>query len=129
MELATVHIDLPGGATAEVYKDLLRKTARRHEAELRKYMAPKADSPTKVLQSELEASNPAKFAIDWEVDLLALDEHQDEINAIYILNQVAEWSLGAVDAATMEMMTDAQYKALVQELDKLYKASPLAKGG
>ena len=129
MELELVRIELPGGDYAMAYKDVLRKTARLHEAELRKYMTPKPEAKTTVMQSELEANPAANLAIDYEVDLLAVEQNQDAINELYILHQVPEWSFGPVDAEVLEnRVTDAQYKALVKELNRLYKPSPLSKG-
>jgi hypothetical protein len=123
--METVRIELPGNAYATAFKDVLRKTARLHEAELRKVMTPIDATTGKVLLSELEAAPQAQHKVDYKVDLLAID--QDKVNEIFILNQVAEWSFGPVDYDTLEnLVSREQYKALVKEFDRLYKPVPLA---
>ncbi len=127
MELETEKIKLPGGAWATVYKDVLRRTARLHEAELRKYMQPVGGGadPTKVLRSQLK-DNPELGVVDYEIDFVAVDANKDSINEIFILNQTVEWSFGSVDAETLDTkVTREQYNAFVEEIDRLYKPIPL----
>lgn len=126
MELETVDIELPGGARVKAYKEVLRKTARLHEAELRKYMTPVDASTGKVLQSELAADPQAEHKVDYIIDLEAIDINKDKINEIFILNQVAEWPFGPVTLDTLEgKVTSEQYKKLVEEFNRLYKPNPL----
>ena len=125
MKLETVKIDLGGGDHALVYKDVLRVTARLHEAELRKYMTPveALGDGGKVLLSQLEKMETMPRA-DFLVDMSNVDN--DAINDIFILNQTVEWSLGPVDRHTLDMlMTREQYKVMVKEMDGLYKPVPL----
>lgn len=124
MRLQTVDIDLGGGDQATVYKDVLRVTARLHEAELRKYMRPVETfgQNGKVLLSELEKLETMPEIM---VDMSNIDD--DAINEIFILNQVVEWTLGPVDRETLDRaMTREQYKTLVREMDRLYTPAPLA---
>ena len=126
MKLQTVEIDLGGGESATVYKDVLRVTARLHEAELRKYMTLADESEGKVRLSELEQMETMPGP-DFIVDMTNVDN--DAINEIFILNQVVGWTLGPVDKQTLDYaMTREQYKALVKEMDRLYKPVPLAGG-
>jgi hypothetical protein len=125
MELELVTINLPGGAEAHVFKDVLRKTARLHEAELQKYMTPIDPDSHRVLQSELKAK-PLAGAVDYQIDFIAVDANKHKINEIFILNQVHDWSFGPVDYATLEaMVSREQYTKLVEEIDRLYGPSPL----
>jgi len=126
MKLETVRIDLGSGDHALVYKDVLRVTARLHEAELRKYMTPveAIGDGGKVLLSQLEKLETMPKT-DFMIDMSNIDN--DAINGIFILNQTVEWSLGPVDNETLDRcMTREQYKAMVQEMDRLYKPVPLA---
>jgi len=127
MELQTVRVELSNGGFAVLFKDVLRKTARLHEAELKKYMVPvetMADGSGKILISELQAGKEPPKKPDYLIDFNEIDP--DSVNRIYLLNQVKEWSLGPVDANTVDnLLTDDDYKALVKEMDRLYKPSPL----
>lgn len=128
MKLETVTIDIGGGDTATAYKDVLRITARLHEAELRKYMltVKSSDDDGLVALSELEKMETAPKP-DVMVDLSSIDN--DAINEVFILNQVTEWTLGPVDKETLDRkMTREQYKRLVSALDEMYKPVPLAEG-
>jgi len=126
MKLQTVKVDLGNGDHATIYKDVLRVTARLHEAELRKYMTPVETfgKDGKILLSELEKMETMP-STEFLVDMTNIDN--DAINEIFILNQVIEWSLGPVDKDTLDTrMTREQYKILVKEMDGLYKPIPLA---
>ena len=125
MELETVGIELGGGATATLFREVLWRTARLQEAELRKHMTlvDTAENNTKILLSELEKALTAPKP-DYVVDLGSLEP--DVINEIYILNQVVSWTFGPVDKATLYgKVTRDQYKTLVKEMDRLYKPIPL----
>lgn len=126
MELEKVTIDLGHGDQAVVYKDVLRVTARLHEAELKKHMTPvEVGNDGKVLLSKLEEVDTTSPKLDYLVDLRSIDD--DTVNEIYILHQVVSWTLGSVDLETLNnKMTNEQYKKLVKEMDKLYKPVPLA---
>jgi len=126
MKLETVKIDLGGGDHALVYKDVLRVTARLHEAELRKCMTriEMFGDDGKVLLSELERMETEPKS-DFLIDMDRVDN--DAINEIFVLNQTVEWTLGPVNRETLDRgMTREQYKAMVQEMDRLYKPVPLA---
>lgn len=129
MKLETVKIDIGGGDTVTVYKEVLRVTARLHEAELKKCMTPveRADgNGGKMLLSDMERmeTEPKR---DFLVDTDSIDN--DAINLIYMLNQTEDWTLGPITAETVDrLMTRDQYKALVKELDVLYKPVPLVEG-
>ena len=128
MKLETIQIELGGGDHAVVYKDVLRVTARLHEAEIRKCMTLVDDSGAggKMLLSALERMETAPN-VDYMVDYAGIDN--DAINNIFMLNQVVEWSLGPVDKETIDTkMTREQYKVLAGEMDRLYKPVPLAGG-
>jgi hypothetical protein len=144
MQLETVKIDLGGGDWAVVYKDVLRVTARLHEAELRKHMTPVKvgkDGNGKVLLSELDRDAVIP-QMDYLVDIPSLRESDEIINEIYIFNQVVEWSFGPFERADNHQllnpeairetidykMTREQYRTLVQEMDRLYKPLPLGSG-
>lgn len=127
MNLELEHIELPGGGWAKVYKDVLRKTARLHEAELRKYMTPYNPDcdPSKVLRSTLKA-NPALGIVDYYIDFVAVDAATERINEIFILNQTVDWSFGPVTAEVLEEhLTRDQYQVFVEVIDRLYKPNPL----
>ncbi len=127
MELEKVRIELPGGTYALVYKDVLRKTARLHEAELRKHMTPfnQFGDPKKVLRSSLK-DNPQRGVVDYYIDFVAVDANNERINEIFILNQTLEWSFGPVTLEVLETgLTRDQYQLFVEEIDRLYKPSPL----
>jgi len=126
MQLQTVKVELGGGDTAIIYTDVLRITARLHEAELRKCMTlvDKSGKGGKALLSELEQMETMPKA-DFEIDMSKVDD--DAINEIFVLNQVVKWTFGAVDHETLETkVTREQYKALIKEMDRLYKPIPLA---
>jgi len=126
MEQPTVRIELPGQAWAVIYRDVLRKTARLQEAELRRHMTPVAsEAGRKMLLSELQAGKTPPKEGDYVIDFDAIDN--DAINDMYMLNQTAEWSFGPIASATLEMMPSAAYKALAEEMDRLYKPVPLPK--
>lgn len=126
MKLETVKIELGNGEHAVVYKDVLRRTARLHQIELRKYMTP-TQKLGKVKMTDLERLETMP-SIDYEINLDAIDQAaNDAINELFILNQVVEWSLGPVTHDVIENgMTREQYNTLVQEMDRLYKPVPLA---
>jgi len=127
MKLETVKVDLGGGDSAVIYKDVLRVTARLHEAELKQYMSPvkPLGDHGKVLLSELEKMETDPKA-EFLVDMTNIDN--DAINEIFILNQVVKWTLGPVDKETLDRgMTREQYKVLVLEMDGLYKPVPFVK--
>ena len=125
MKLETVTIDIGGGDSAVVYKDVLRVTARLHEAKLKEYMRPvgKPLGPVKMSDLELMETMPKT---DYAIDLEAIDN--DAINELFIINQVVSWTVeGPVNHETIEhLLTREQYKTLVQEMDRLYKPVPLA---
>jgi len=125
MKLETVTIELGGGDNAVVYKDVLRVTARLHEAKLKEYMKPVGKAPSPVKMSDLERMETMPKT-DYTIDLEAIDN--DAINELFIVNQVQSWTIdGPVTHDTIErLMTREQYKILVQELDRLYKPVPLA---
>lgn len=126
MRLETFRIDLGDGDWADIYKEVLRVTARLHQAEMRKYMTitDKVGEGGKMLLSEMEKLKEMPKP-DFYINFADVDD--DAINEIYILNQVAEWSLGPVDKETIDKgMTNKQYRTLVQEMDGLYKPLPLA---
>jgi len=129
MKLETVKIDLGGGDHAIVYKEVLRRTARLHEAELRKYMTPleMIGKDGKVKMSELEKMETLP-AVDYMVDMTNVDN--DAINELFIVNQVVEWTIdGPVDHDTIDTkLTREQYKVLVKEMDRLYRPVPLVSG-
>lgn len=129
MKLETVKIELGGGDYAVVYKEVLRRTARLHEAELRKYMTPleMIGKDGKVKMSELEKMETLP-TVDYMVDMTNVDN--DAINEIFIVNQVVEWTIdGPVDHDTIDSkLTREQYKVLVKEMDGLYRPVPLAGG-
>ena len=126
MRLETVNIELGGGDHAVVYKDVLRRTARLHEAELRKYMTPieAVGEDGKVKLSELEKMETLPD-VDYIVNMTNVDN--DAINELFIINQVVEWSIdGPVNHDTIDnKLTREQYKVLVKEMDELYKPVPL----
>ncbi len=125
MKLETVRIELPGGEHAVVYKDVLRRTARLHEAFLRQYMRPITPPSGPVKMTDLEKMETMPKT-DYTIDLNAIDN--DAINELFIVNQVVEWSIdGPVAHDTIEnKMTREQYKVLVKEMDRLYTPVPLA---
>jgi hypothetical protein len=130
MEQPTTRIELPNGAWADVYREVLRKTARLQEAELRRHMTPveTMGSEAKLLLSELRAGKEPPKDGDYLVDFAAVDN--DAINDTYILNQVREWSFGLpVTREAIDNMPSAAYKALVEGMDRLYKTVPLANPG
>jgi hypothetical protein len=131
MEQPTIRIELPGGAWATVYRDVLRRTARLQEAELRRHMTPVAEmkGSEKMLLSELRKGKEPPKDGDYLVDFGSVDN--EAISEAYILNQVKEWSLGPMPITSEDigMMSGVQYKALVEEMDRLYKSPPLPKSG
>lgn len=128
MEQPTVRVELPGGAWAVLYRDVLRKTARLQEAELRRHMTPvsvetfgQADSSRFPL-SELQAGKePPKK--DYIINFDEVDNNI--VNEAYVLNQVKEWSFSEISAEAIGMLSREQYDALVKEMDRLYKPIPL----
>jgi hypothetical protein len=130
MRLETVRIDLGDGDYALAFREVIRRTARLHEAELRKYMTmvETPESKAKMLLTDaekMETIPKAEFIIDRE----AVIAHDDDINELYILNQVTEWSFGPVDHDTLDTkVTKRQYKTLVTEMDRLYSQVPLPAG-
>ncbi len=130
MKLETVRIECGGGHYAVVFKDKLRRTARLHEAELRKAMHPIMDKSTmgqpdgQVKLSELEKMETMPEA-DFLIDAASIDN--DAINEIFLVNQVIEWSLdGPVTHESIQAMPAMMYKKIVEEMDRLYKPVPLA---
>jgi len=128
MKLETVRIDCGGGHYAVVFKDKLRRTARLQEAELRKCLRPieagKPAAPDKLRLSELEKMETMPES-DFIIDMAAIDN--DAINEVFIINQVAEWSFGfPITHDSIENMPALAYKKIVEEMDGLYKPSPLA---
>lgn len=121
----TVRIDLGNGAWAEVHREVLHRTYRLHEEILRRAMTPLGD--TKMKMSDFESGKkPPK--VDYVIDLALVDTH--EVNAVYILNQVAAWSLGPVTHETIEnLLTRDQCIILVREMDRLYQPIPLSSSG
>ena len=121
MKLTTAVIDLGDGDTATVYVDVLRITARLHEAELHRHMSPVGKE--KVLLSQLESADVPPNS-DYTIDLAGIND--DDINEIFILHQVKEWTLGPIDKHTLDyLMTKDQYRKLVREMDRLYRPLPL----
>lgn len=125
MKLETVTIDLGNGDHAVVFKDVLRVTARLHEAKLKEYMKPVGKPAGPVKMSDLERMETMPKT-DYTINLDDIDN--DAINELFIVNQVQSWTIdGPVNHETIEhKMTREQYKILVQEMDRLYKPVPLA---
>lgn len=125
MKLETVTIDIGGGDSVVAYKDVLRVTARLHEAKLKEYMKPVGAQKGPVKMSELELMETMPKT-EYTIDMDAIDN--DAINELFIVNQVASWTIdGPVNHDTIEhKMTREQYKKLVKELDALYTPVPLA---
>ena len=121
MELKKVRIELPGETYAVVFKDILRKTARLHEEELKKAIKRPDDTLISLKELKPGTSLPKPdIKLDW------WDLDNGAINEIFILNQVAEWPFGPIDRDTLEMkVSKEQYEKLVEEMDRLYQPSPL----
>jgi hypothetical protein len=115
--MVTERIELGDGDYVLAFKDLLRKTARQVQQAYRKYMKPRGKP---VLLSEI---GTADLLNDYEVDTASVDQY--EITEIFILNQVTEWSYGAINHDTIENMPDVKYQLLQKELNRLYTPSPL----
>jgi hypothetical protein len=119
MKQATKRIQLGAELWADVYPERLRRTARLYDEEVRR---------TAVTYEQAEVVELGQVAPDMQlpiakVDYTKLDQYA--LDAITVLNQVAEWSFGPVTYETLETMPEAAYKQLVEELDTLYAPSPL----
>ncbi len=58
-------------------------------------------------------------------DLTKLDT--DDMVEIVLLNQIIEWSFGAVTKESLDNMSDSKYQKLTAKVDKLYSSVPLEK--
>ena len=126
MKLETVTIDLGKGDTATVFRDVLRVTARLHQALLKRCLVPEGSTGKVSLEEmgKMETAPRPKFM----VDMTKLDD--DEVNEVYVLNQVVEWTLGPVNRETLDRkMTREQYKTLVSEMDRIYRPVPFPPAG
>jgi hypothetical protein len=122
---STVRVDLGNQQWAIIHREILHRTYRMHEALLRRYMSPVGETKIKMSDVEKDKKLPK---IDYVLDVAQIDTN--EVNELYILNQVIEWSLGPVDHSTIEnMLTRDQCIKLIQEMDRLYKPTPLANKG
>ena len=121
----TTRIELTNGRFAFVYREVLHRTYRQHEDILRRAMTPVG--PTTVKMSEVEAGKKMP-KVEYVLDVTKLDMH--EVNELYILSQVAEWSYGPVTHEAVEsQLTRDDCIILVKEMDRLYQPSPLASRG
>ncbi len=116
-----VKVTLTNGRWAMIYREMLHKTFRQHQAVLQRYLVPTGNTVAKM--SDIEAGKkPPK--IEYTIDFAKLDMY--EINEIYLLNQVVEWSYGPVTRTIIEeQLTRDDYLILVGEMDRLYQPSPL----
>ncbi len=121
----TVKVNLTNGHFAFVYREVLHRTYRQHEDILRRAMT--TNGPTTIKMSEVEeGKRPPK--VEYVLDAAKLDMH--EINELYILSQVAEWSYGPVTHEVVEnVLTRDDYLLLVKEMDRLYQPTPLLSRG
>jgi hypothetical protein len=103
----TIRIEL-GGDYAIVLKEMRHKTTREVSKVLRRYMTEKKLSIAD-LQKAIESR----------------DIDPEETTEIILLNQVTEWSFGAVTQETLDNITTEKYQNLTAEVDKLYSVSPL----
>jgi hypothetical protein len=121
----TVRIPLTNGRVAFVYREVLHKTYRQHEDILRRAMTATGDTTIKMSQVEDGKKMPK---VDYVLDVSKLDMH--EINELYILNQVAEWTYGPVTHEVVEaQLTRDDCIILIREMDRLYQPLPLASKG
>ena len=121
----TVKVELTNGRNAFVYREVLHKTYRQHEDILRRAMEPVG--PTTIKMSDAEAGKKMP-KVDYVLDVSKLDMH--EVNELYILNQVAEWTYGPVTREVIEnQLTRDDCLLLVREMDRLYQPIPLASRG
>ncbi len=121
----TVKVGLTNGRVAFVYREVLHRTYRQHEDILRRAMTPSGETTIKMSQLEAGKKMPK---VDYVLDVTKLD--MNEINVLYILNQVAEWSYGPVTREVVEnQLTRDDCILLVREMDRLYQPIPLASRG
>jgi hypothetical protein len=118
--LETKRIELGDGDYAVAIKELLHRTSRQVQQYYRRFMKPMGKA---VLLSDVQAGRAALLN-DYEIDMASVDE--DEVAEIFVLNQVTEWSFGAVTSETITSnnMPSSKYEALKKELNELYKPAP-----
>ena len=115
---ATVRIELGAGDYALILKELRHKTSRLVKECLRKYLKPRTKP---VMLSEIQGDTKLD---DVEIDM---DKFNTEETAeIILLNQVIEWSFGAVNQESLDNIPTLKYENLAMEVDKLYSSVPLA---
>lgn len=131
----TIRIDLPGGAWADLYDEMKHRTQRAVEELTREHLQyPEGAKKLKISQEgSKEGAVSAEVAaaiksLDVTVDLEAIN--WTKVNETIILNQVAAWSFGEVNAAVLGEQSEAVFEALKQKVNTMYAATyPLADSG
>ena len=114
--METRRIEL-GTDWAIVSSEMMHKTARAVDAVLRKHNKSKTE-----LIKQIQDFQEKK--ID-EIPSELSEVFDDNTEAI-LLNQVIEWSFGAVTNEVMDNIPATKYQMLTTEVDKLYGGNPLA---
>jgi len=111
-------IELGDGDYVVVYNEMIHKTTRALNQLLRKSLG---ETGYQSLDEQLRnaVNEQDKRDILRKVPI----EGEDEI---ILLNQVTEWSFGAVSQESLDNIPSVKYQRLTQEVDKLYSSIPLA---
>lgn len=130
--METVKVDLPNGATAELYAEMKHKTQRAVEAMTRQYLTyPEGVGKMKVTQGEDGGPLQTKVGVDKvevTIDLKQID--WTAVMEIIILNQVASWSFGEVTSEVLDEQSEAVYGSLKAQVNALYQGVfPLVESG
>jgi hypothetical protein len=112
--METVRIELEGDY-AILKKEMVHKTTRAIDAVLAKHNVTRQVLVKRIQEAQEKGEIPA--------DLLPLTNENDEA---ILLNQVTEWSFGAVSQEVLDNIPRDKYVKLTAEVDKLYSAPPLA---
>ena len=114
----TVRIELDGDY-ALVLPEIIHRTSKLLQ---RKVIEVLGKEGYQVLQNELRqvANDEDRKAILRKVPI----EGEDEI---ILLNQIVEWSFGAVNQEVLDQIPATKYDKLSEEVDKLYSPVPLGR--
>lgn len=113
-----IRIELGDGDYAIVYPEMIHRTSRLLQKNILNTLG--ADGYQK-LQADLKAA-PDYNAQKAIIAKVAVEGEQN----IILLNQVSEWSFGAVTEQVLDTMPSRKFDLLATEVEKLYSQPPLA---
>lgn len=127
-EAKTTTLDLGDGQSAVLYQEIKHGTQKVVNQLTRPFLEYADGKSPRLTIKEGEEKPKVEGSATVQVDMSKVD--WDMVNDAIIVGQVKEWTFGAVNQATLDVVPEPMREALKKECDRLYgENGPLAKGG